>query len=126
MVQGGQDPRPHLETGVPEIVAGFNADLLDGYEAQFDTGEPEWLRLSVRKPDGAWQPGPSRGSDDVLDAEKLGWMVGEVQGEIIEHTFGHAWARCPFHGGPSPATAAGRMALSGCRRTRTRPRSVGL
>jgi len=86
---------------VLEIVTRFSADLPAGYDARCEPDEEMGLRfVALRDGDRVSNVFLNRDTlgRPIQDLSAIGWKLRELQGELIEHSFGYAWPRCPVHG----------------------------
>ncbi len=88
---------PAREEWFDELLERFNSDLPTGYKVRCEA-DPELGLVLALWSHGTewWREGIA--VQGVLDRRLVGAKLRTLQGELIEHEFGHAWPRCPVHG----------------------------
>src|SRR5579863_6570648 len=89
----GPHPGRALDEWAQHALDGYNADLPPGYAISAEPDDDGYLEFFITC-DGETHSG----GGSSVDRESVGWKLRELQGELIEHEFGHGWPRCPSHG----------------------------
>ena len=87
-----------MTPGIQDIVESFNRDLPDTISVIIEQDDSVWpwrLRAESLEHDLCFG-GPAGKQEPTED--RLFWMLGDLQSNLIEHEFGYAWPRCPEHG----------------------------